>query len=127
MLGVPSLPEYRILTVRQPWAWALVTGRKDVENRTWKTNYRGLLFVHAAQKPDRDAAVTTKVPAHLPLSAVVGSVHLVDVVQHHQSQWAEPQLWHWVVDSPREFDEPIPMPGRLGLWRVVLPRRAFVL
>jgi ASCH domain len=29
------------LSVRQPWAWAIVSGYKDVENRSWPTNYRG--------------------------------------------------------------------------------------
>lgn len=44
-------PEVRILTVRQPWAWAIVQGGKDVENRTRNIagDYRGLVAIHAAQ------------------------------------------------------------------------------
>jgi hypothetical protein len=41
------------LSVRQPWAWAIVSGYKDVENRSWPTNYRGTLFIHAGQRLDR--------------------------------------------------------------------------
>lgn len=38
----------RALTVRQPWAWAIIHGGKDVENRTTLWKYRGPLAIHAA-------------------------------------------------------------------------------
>ena len=38
----------RALTIRQPWAWAVARGGKDVENRSWRTAYRGPLLIHAA-------------------------------------------------------------------------------
>ena len=31
----------KILSVRQPWAWLIVAGHKDIENRKWRTSYRG--------------------------------------------------------------------------------------
>lgn len=37
----------KALTVKQPWAWAIIHGGKDVENRSRKTNYRGKLCIHA--------------------------------------------------------------------------------
>jgi hypothetical protein len=37
----------KTLTVRQPWASLIVTGAKDVENRSWPTSYRGTLLIHA--------------------------------------------------------------------------------
>jgi hypothetical protein len=45
----------KALTVRHPWAWAIIEGGKDVENRSRKTNYRGPLYIHAAQAMDFDA------------------------------------------------------------------------
>src|SRR5664280_3664302 len=36
----------RILSVQQPWAWAIVEGHKRVENRTWTTPYRGPVLIH---------------------------------------------------------------------------------
>jgi ASCH domain len=46
--------EAPVLTVRQPWAWAIIHGGKDVENRSWRTKYRGPLLIHAgsAFEPD---------------------------------------------------------------------------
>jgi hypothetical protein len=95
----------RAITVRQPWAWAIIHGGKDVENRTQAWSYRGPLAVHAgAQFSDRglssdliqDAAVRVdrdrpvvvntlgKIWRHeesLPLGAIIGIVDLVDI--HH--------------------------------------------
>ena len=48
--GTPSSPI--ALSVRQPWAWAIVNGFKDVENRSWATAYRGPLLLHAGQQFD---------------------------------------------------------------------------
>ena len=42
----------RILTVRQPWATAIIRYGKDVENRTWMTDYRGRVWIHAGLKSD---------------------------------------------------------------------------
>jgi hypothetical protein len=47
----------RILTVRQPWAWAIIHGGKDVENRVRNIagDYRGPVAIHAAQREDTSA------------------------------------------------------------------------
>jgi hypothetical protein len=39
----------RVLTVRQPWAWSLIEGGKDVENRSRNIagSYRGPVAIHA--------------------------------------------------------------------------------
>jgi hypothetical protein len=38
----------RALSIPQGWAWAIVAGFKPVENRTWKTSYRGWIAIHAS-------------------------------------------------------------------------------
>lgn len=43
------------LSVQQPWAWLIVHGHKDVENRTWKRDFKGRIAVHAGLKMDIDA------------------------------------------------------------------------
>lgn len=42
----------RVLTVRQPWAWAIIHGGKDVENRTRNIagDYRGPVAIHAGKE-----------------------------------------------------------------------------
>jgi hypothetical protein len=44
----------KALTVQQPWAWAIVHGGKDVENRTQAWSYRGPLAIHAGKQVSRD-------------------------------------------------------------------------
>ncbi|WP_420213466.1 ASCH domain-containing protein (plasmid) [Burkholderia aenigmatica] len=38
----------KALSIRQPWAWLIAAGHKDIENRTWRTHYRGALLIHAS-------------------------------------------------------------------------------
>ena len=40
----------KALTVQQPWAWAIIHGGKDVENRTQAWTYRGPLLIHAGRR-----------------------------------------------------------------------------
>lgn len=60
----------RILTVRQPWAWAIIHGGKDVENRVRNIagDYRGPVAIHAAQA--WDDAVTWNVNWDVVLDAM---------------------------------------------------------
>jgi hypothetical protein len=41
-------PIVKVLTIRQPWLWAIAHGTKRVENRPWRTHYRGPVLLHAA-------------------------------------------------------------------------------
>jgi hypothetical protein len=48
------LTEVRVLTVKQPWAWAIIHGGKDVENRVRNLagGYRGPVAIHAGKEWD---------------------------------------------------------------------------
>lgn len=39
----------KALTICQPYAHLILQGRKTCENRTWPTNYRGLMYIHAGK------------------------------------------------------------------------------
>ena len=40
----------KALSVRQPWAWAIIHSTKNIENRVWSTIYRGDILIHAGKK-----------------------------------------------------------------------------
>jgi hypothetical protein len=40
----------KALSIRQPWAWLIVQGDKDIENRS--TTYRRRVLIHAGKQPD---------------------------------------------------------------------------
>jgi hypothetical protein len=64
----------RALSVRQPWATLLVKGTKDVENRSWRVSYRGLLLICAGLRvepgPEYDFLVASGV--EMPTGMAVG-------------------------------------------------------
>lgn len=48
MIDLSQLPD-KALSIRQPWAWAIIHAGKDVENRNWSTKFRGPVCIHAAK------------------------------------------------------------------------------
>lgn len=121
------------LSVRQPWAWAIVWGHKDIENRSWQAvnhglRQRGRICVHAAKGMLRDEyetardfmadiGVTCPKAHELRRGGIVGSVEVVDVVSKSESKWffgprglvlRDAELWSF-----------IPSIGQLGYfeWR----------
>jgi ASCH domain-containing protein len=110
------------LSVRQPWAWAIIAGGKDVENRSWNSRYRGPLLIHAARTLDPDGIADLQArglepPAELVRGAIIGQVRLVDVVRDHSSSWAEAGAFHFVLADPVAFAQPRPWRGMPGLFR----------
>ena len=114
----------KALTVRQPWADLIVAGVKDVENRSWRTHYRGPLVIHSARRRptpadvERAEAIGGPVPfiEWHDLGRIIGRVTLIDCVQDSTSPWAEAGAWHWLLDDPVSTVAPDIVQGRLGLW-----------
>ncbi len=111
--------DQRALSVRQPWAYAILHLGKDVENRPWRTHYRGRILIQAALKIEREEALKLKLsPGELPTGAIVGSVEIVDCVRNSKSKWAIGGQWHWILKNPRYLAKLIPFKGALGFIRV---------
>jgi hypothetical protein len=114
----------RALSIRQPWAWLIIAGHKDIENRSWDTRHRGSLLVHAGRAWARmpieeiEKRYRVQIPREKLLrGGIIGSVELVDVVRKHRSRWFDGEGFGWVLKNPR----PLPfrkMDGRLGLFEV---------
>jgi hypothetical protein len=99
----------RALTVRQPWAWAILHAGKDTENRGWSTRYRGPLVIHSGARLHdcrKMPGGTPPVPESLVFSAMLGVVDLVDVVERSRSKWFQGPFG-WVLRNPRPFCRPI--------------------
>ena len=137
-----------VLSIRQPWAWAIVNGWKPVENRTWYSNYRGPLLIHAGKREERGdisyvltlisqqtgvalEALTERYQKEAQLGAVVGECSMVwcansqmEAVQRAgvDQQCNVPRWWQgpygFVLNRATEWDYPVPLRGRLGIWFV---------
>jgi hypothetical protein len=43
----------KAISLWQPWAWLVAIGAKRFETRSWSTNHRGFVAIHAASRWDR--------------------------------------------------------------------------
>ena len=72
----------KVLTIKQPWASLIIEGYKRFEFRSWKTNYRGELLIHAGKSIDKEAYERLKgYLKEMPLGKIIGKVELVDCIR----------------------------------------------
>jgi ASCH domain len=95
----------KALSIKQPWASLIANGIKNIENRTWKTNFRGRIYIHASSVgiKEKFSAINeiqrqmiANYPKFNPLyfndlhrSAIIGEVDIIDCVINHPSIWAK--------------------------------------
>jgi len=100
----------KALSIKQPWASLIAHGIKPIENRNWRTHFRGKIYIHASGQiyplfkgnnlafpPDQWNDINKKVDVFKKeehdkfflTSAIIGEVEIIDCVQDHPSIWAE--------------------------------------
>lgn len=110
-----TLPEnIRALSIRQPWCHHILHDGKDVENRSWPTNFRGLVLIHASLKVDADDKDEVRAK-NMPLGGIVGVMRITDCVQHMDSEWFFGP-WGFVIQDARPLRF-MPCKGSLGFFR----------
>ena len=102
----------RALSLRQPWASLIADGHKTIETRTWRTNYRGALAIHASARPY----------ANLPTGGILAVAWLYDCrpmedadednacIERYEGAYA------WLLANVQPLPL-IPCKGMLGLWK----------
>lgn len=125
----------KAITLWQPWASLVACGAKKYETRSWKTDYRGPLVIHAAKRAyevDREIIGYLKENGitlfyRLPLGTALCTVDLVGIIRTEKVRGLigeqelacgnfQPGRFAWALDNIKVFSEPIPMKGRQGLW-----------
>lgn len=90
----------KALTIKQPWATLIALGEKKIETRSWKTSYRGPLFIHAGKSIEdsicHEKPFITVLNNHdiilardLPTGAIIAKANLVNCVK----------MAEWVLDD----------------------------
>ena len=93
-----DLAQLPCLSIRQPWAWLILNGGKDIENRNWPTRFRGRFLIHAAkgctaaEHEDAESFAwcnDVQIPplADLKRGGIVGVAEIVDCVKESESDW----------------------------------------
>lgn len=135
----------KTLTIIQPWATLIALGEKKIETRSWKTDYRGPLLIHAGKKIDKQALKDPvfrksleKINVNeIPIGMIVAKCELVDcikvkAVKENIAYTEVPRVlvegkelifgdyssgrYAWILDNIELLREPVPAKGQLSLW-----------
>ena len=128
------------LSMTQPWATLASVSAKKIETRSWSTNYRGPLAIHASKIYPLSAKGLTLLtpfyealdkaglmPATLPTGSIIAYCVLKDVIKIEAKTKLpkEPERsfgdytigrYMWILEDMQPLKNPIPARGRLGLW-----------
>ena len=132
----------KAITLTQPWATLVAIGAKRYETRSWSTEHRGELAIHAAKGITKESLNVMQIPAFrkalaaaelhylgdLPRGAVIATCTLVDVtptadlvldvVSPQEREFGDftPGRYAWTLEDVKALAEPVPARGALSLW-----------
>jgi hypothetical protein len=136
----------KALSLLQPWASLVALGAKQIETRSWSTNYRGPLAIAASKGFPRDCKemcwhVPFSIwllrenpgdPTAMPLGAVLCTCELTDCVRmktenvpmksSHEYAFGNYEFspanprFMWLLENVQMLEAPVPCKGALGLW-----------
>ncbi len=122
----------KALTIKQPWATLIMQKDKRFEFRSWKTNYRGDVLIHAGKGIDKEALERLKkyLPDELPLGKILGKVTITDCVPMSDefakmlanenndiyTSHSFSNNYGFKIENVEVFDTPIEAKGQLGFW-----------
>lgn len=125
----------KCLSVSQPFADLIVSGKKTIELRKWNTNFRGEFLVHSPLKIRMNDCKRLKFSKKLVVGAIIGKVEIVDVKKYNSKSEVKADFkkhlaltdlfnkrYGFVLKNPKSFRIPIPYKGKLGFFDVKLPK-----
>lgn len=115
----------KVLSLKQPFAELVISGKKTIELRNWNTKFRGKFLVHASLVPDKNAMVKFGFKG-LPLGQIIGEVELIEVKKYKtQEEHKKDKDKHLADDSWGQYGFvlmnakrmlPIDAKGKLSFW-----------
>ena len=124
----------KAITIKQPWATLIMSGVKRFEFRSWKTNYRGDVLIHAGKGIDKEAVerLAKYLPEELPMGKILGKVTITDCVPM-SSEFADmlskensdiytthsfSRNFGFQMENVVPFKKQIDAKGQLGFWNI---------
>lgn len=119
------------LTVKEPWASLIINGYKEYEFRSWKTNYRGRILIHAGLTLEEDASKNFKdYNLNYGKGEIIGEATLTDCILVTDkleddlyklnplvyAKSKHSRVYAWKLEDIKVYNRRIPSKGRLGLW-----------
>ncbi|HET6516796.1 MAG TPA: ASCH domain-containing protein [Nitrosopumilaceae archaeon] len=125
----------KCLSVSQPFADLIVSGKKTIELRKWNTSFRGEFLVHSPLKIRINDCKRLKISKKLVVGAIIGKAEIIDVKKYNsrlevkadsKRHLASPDFFDrkygFVLKNPKTFRIPIPCKGKLGFFDVEIPK-----
>jgi hypothetical protein len=117
------------ISIRQPWAELIISGKKSIEIRSWSTEYRGHFWVHTGRNSDgkleRFYGFTelfhggylgvTKLEYIIPFNSVLWKQW--QPLHFDQGDY-QPGFYAWMLSNPIRLNQPIPGVGSTGLFKI---------
>jgi hypothetical protein len=126
----------KYLSLKQPYADLLATGRKTIEIRKWNTNFRGPFLIHASKNVNKNACLTFGYDeSNMVKGAIIGKAFVYDVRKYtttdvflddRQKHFSIEDIkldhsfkrYGFLVKDALKFREEIPYLGKLGFFEV---------
>ena len=117
----------KVLSLKQPYAELVVSGRKTIEIRKWKTHFRVKFLIHASQGEDKEAMSKFGFDfGKLEKGKIIGEAELIDVKEYNNKEefdkekekhLASPEYGNigFILRNAKKIDGPY-MKGKLNLW-----------
>lgn len=127
----------KVLSIKEPYATLIKMKHKKIETRSWKTKYRGELYIHASisKAPkkllEKDFMKSLVTEQDLSYGKIILKANLVDCIEMTK-EWREklkkdnPQeyllglyeegRYAWVLENVTPLEQPIIAKGKLGIW-----------
>jgi len=125
----------KCLSVSQPFADLIISGKKTIELRNWNTNFRGEFLIHSPLKIRTDDAKRLKINKKFVTGAIIGKAQLYDVKKyntakeikldqkfHFASKKFQNKTFGFILKDAKSFRIPIPLKGQLGFFDVNIPK-----
>lgn len=120
----------KALTIKEPWASLIINNYKTYEFRSWKTNYRGKILIHAGLSLEKnelkyfedynlnyqcgniigEATITDCILVTKELNKKILDINNKVYKNNHEN------LYAWKLENIVKYENPIPIKGKLGLW-----------
>ena len=121
----------KVLTIREPWASLIINGYKEYEFRSFKTNYRGKVLIHAGLTLEKNNAIKfNNYNLDYGKGEIIGEAILTDCILvtdefenklyninplvYGKSEHS--RVYAWKLENVIKYNNRIPCKGKLGLW-----------